>query len=102
MSEFRNRAENLIRPKKGLWHYDGHKTNWKLNVRNAPLDSYYSSKKYSGLDNGKLMHYIQIGSLYSDIEDEDNKDIPVDRRFSVIKWLVVFILLWIIFYFVEI
>jgi hypothetical protein len=97
MSEFQNRPENIRNPRRRLWHFDGRKTNWKLNVRHG--DSAF--RRDSDLDNGKLMHYLRMGSTHADIEAEDNKIDPVDRKATVIKWLCFLAAFWIIFKFVR-
>ncbi len=99
MSEFQNRPENMRGPRRRLWHFDGHGTNWKLNVRDEGSSS--SAHRYSDLDNGKLTHYWRFGVTHSDIEAEENKADPVDRKAVVVKWLVALLLFWLVFSFVE-
>ncbi len=84
-----------------LWHFDGKGTNWRLNVSSKTSSNYYESKRHSDLNNHKLMHYIQLGTLYSDIAAQEHKIEETDKRRSVVKWIIAFAVFWIIFYFVE-
>lgn len=97
MSEFQNRPENMRGHRRRLWHFDGRRTNWKLNVRTGNP----TLRRDSDLDNGKLMHYLRIGSTHADIEAEDNKVDPIDRKATVIKWLSAIAIFWVVFKFVR-
>lgn len=92
MSEFQSRPEHSTGHNRWFWKNDGDKTNWKLDV----LES-QRSRRESDLDDGRLVHYMRIGAIRSDIEEEKNRVIPPDRRSIVVKWLVALALFWIVF-----
>lgn len=102
MSEFRNRANQIRGPRRRLWHFNGHETRWKINVRDSANEGgMFSSSRASEYDDRRLMHYIRFGSLHSDIAAEENQEETVDRKSTILKWLIALAILWVLFFFVE-
>lgn len=90
MPEFGNRSSNSSRPKRRLWHFDGRKTDWVLDVR-----------RNAGSSGENPPSYIQIGVTHAEIEARANRPDPVLCRGRVVKWLIALAIFWIVFYFAE-
>ena len=97
MSEFDSRPEQSAGWRKWFWRYDGHKMNWRLDVR--PGNE--SSRHFSDLDNAKLRHYLRIGAIRADIEEEKERAVSPDRKGTVLLWIAGLFLFWLIFRFVR-
>ena len=100
MSEFHNRPESIGGHRRWLWPYENRRTDWRLDVREDG-EAAGSGRRRSDLDNGRLVHYMRMGAIHSDIEAEREKTDPVDRRALVVKWLVALAVFWIVFRFVR-
>ena len=92
MSEFQSRPEYSVGHEKWLWHFDGRKTDWRLDVR----DGVGADRRQSDLDDSKLRHYMRIGAIRSDIEEEKERAIPVGRKGTIAMWLLAFAALWLV------
>ena len=99
MSEFRNRPESIGGHRRWLWPYENRRTDWRLDVREEE-DGARNGRR-SDLDNGRLVHYMRMGAIHSDIEAEREKTDPVDRRAVVVKGLVALAVFWLVFRFVR-
>ena len=97
MSEFESRPEHSLGHRKWLWRYDGHKFNWRLDVR----DGARQDRRHSDLDDSRLCHYMRMGAIRSDIEEEKERSLTPDRRGAVIFWLSALAVFWIVFQFVR-
>ena len=101
MSEFNNRPENIDHARRSFWKYDGHKTNWTLDVQGDGLSGRGRRRSFTGLDNSRLMHYMHLGKIHSEVEAESNRETPMDRKAAVIKWLLFICAFWLVFRFVR-
>ncbi|MBR3084848.1 MAG: hypothetical protein IKH04_00450 [Kiritimatiellae bacterium] len=97
MSEFQSRPEHSVGHAKWLWRFDGRKTDWRLDVR----DGGRRRRPDSDLDDDRLNHYLRIGVIHSDIEEEKERDVPIDGRATVVKWLACLAAVWVVFRFVR-
>lgn len=98
MAEFESRPEHSTGHGKWLWSYDGHKMDWRLDVRDG------DGERRSGndLDDARLRHYLRFGAIRSDIEEEKERAVTPDRRGVVVAWLLAIAAFWIVFRFVRI
>ena len=83
--------------RKWLWKDDGLRTDWKLDV----FDPEAEASRHGGIDDIRLKHYRRIGAIRSDIEEEKERHIPVDRKEVVVKYLVALAVVWLVFRFVR-
>jgi hypothetical protein len=93
MSEFDSRIDYAAGHRKWLWHFDGRKTDWRLDVRTGDSDE---RRLQSDLDDSKLHHYLRMGAIHADIEEEKERAIPVGRKATVAMWLLAFAALWLV------
>ena len=91
MSEFDSRIDYAAGHRKWLWHFDGRKTDWRLDVRTGDSDE---RRLQSDLDDSKLHHYLRMGAIHADIEEEKERAIPVGRKATVAMWLLAFAAVW--------
>lgn len=99
MAEFQSRPETMTGHRKWLWKDDGRRTDWKLDVLD-PGDG-ASPHGVADMDDSRLKHYLRFGAIHSDIEEEKERHIPVDRKEVVVKWLVALAVAWLVFRFVR-
>ena len=97
MAEFQSRPEHSTGHRRWLWKGDEGRTDWKLDVMDGD-----SSRRFSDLDDSRLNHYLRIGATHSDIEEEKERGIPIDRKSTVVKWLLSILAFWLIFRFVRV
>jgi len=98
MAEFESRPEHSAGWRRWLWHYDGHKMEWRLDVR----DGGAADRRHSDLDDARLRHYLRFGAIRSDIEEEKERTVAPDRKGVVVAWLLALAAFWLIFRFVRI
>lgn len=98
MSEFESRPEHSKGHGNWLWHFDGHKMDWRLDVR----DDHGPDRLRSDLDDAKLHHYLRMGVIRADVEEEKERAVVPDRKGVVVAWLVGLAAFWIVFRLVRI
>ena len=97
MAEFESRTGNPGGRGRWLWHFDGRKTDWRLDVR----DGGGGRRPGSDLDDSRLRHYMRMGAIRSDIEEEKERAVPVGRKGEVAAWLAVLAAAWVACRFIE-
>ena len=85
--------------RKWLWKDDGRRTDWKLDVFD-PADA-ATRRGADDMDDSRLKHYLRIGAIRSDIEEEKDRNIPIDCKEVVVKYLVALAIVWLVFRFVR-
>ncbi len=100
MSIFSNSSKYLSKPKKSIWTlFRRRRRGNRLKFTTASSNEYRESTLH--LDNDGDVNYIQVGTLYSDIKEQEKLTKPEDKRYLVVRWIWVFVIFWVIFRFVK-
>lgn len=92
----KTRSYSLSNLAEHVWHFEGEKTYEDCDKGTGFFGGAFRTKD-------RFSHYISAGGLQHDARSRSKKRErePVEQRPRIIRWLVCFGLLWILFYFLQ-
>lgn len=86
-----NSASNLSNH---IWHFEGEKTYEDCDSGTGFFGGTFKTRD-------RFSHYLAAGFVKSESRLKERERDPIENRSLVIRWLVLFGLLWILFYFIK-